>query len=85
VTRNSVSHHWYYYDRHICLQDAIQNENYSKIKLTMPTIVHEMETLAQNARGILVSNSGYWIPEEHVRSLQRLKISSMRTKKLDRE
>jgi pimeloyl-ACP methyl ester carboxylesterase len=64
-------------------QDAIQNENYSKTKLTMPvlavgagyipalggnvtmpTIVYGMQTLAQNARGILVSNSGHWIPEE---------------------
>ena len=64
-------------------QDAIQNQNYSKTKLTMPvlavgagyipalegnvtmpTIVYGMQTLAQNARGILVSNSGHWIPEE---------------------
>jgi pimeloyl-ACP methyl ester carboxylesterase len=64
-------------------QDAIQNQNYSKTKLTMPvlavgagyipalggnvttpTIVYGMQTLAQNARGILVPNSGHWIPEE---------------------
>ena len=30
----------------------------------MPTIVYGMQTLTQNARGILVPNSGHWIPEE---------------------
>jgi pimeloyl-ACP methyl ester carboxylesterase len=64
-------------------QDAIQNMNYSKTKLTMPvlalgagyiptlggnitmpTIVYGMQTLAQNATGIKVPNSGHWIPEE---------------------
>jgi pimeloyl-ACP methyl ester carboxylesterase len=64
-------------------QDAIQNENYSKIKLTMPvlalgagyiptfggnittpTIVYGMQKLAQNTTGIIVPNSGHWIPEE---------------------
>ncbi|MGB7952848.1 MAG: hypothetical protein WCF23_02610 [Candidatus Nitrosopolaris sp.] len=64
-------------------QDAIQNENYSKTKLTMPvlalgagyipafggnvtmpTILYGMQTLAQNARGVIVPNSGHWIPEE---------------------
>ena len=64
-------------------QDAIQNMNYSKTKLTMPvlalgagyiptlggnvtmpSIVYAMQTLAQHARGIIVSNSGHWIPEE---------------------
>ena len=64
-------------------QDAIQNMNYSKTKLTMPvlalgagyiptlggnvtmpTIVYGMKILAQNVRGIIVPNSGHWIPEE---------------------
>jgi pimeloyl-ACP methyl ester carboxylesterase len=64
-------------------QDAIQNMNYSKTKLTMPvlalgagyiptfggnitmpTIVYGMQILAQNATGIIVPNSGHWIPEE---------------------
>ena len=64
-------------------QDAIQNENYSKTKLTMPvlalgagyipafggnvtmpTILYGMQTLAQNARGVIVPNSGHLIPEE---------------------
>ena len=64
-------------------QDAIQNENYSKTKLTMPvlalgagyipafggnvtmpTILYWMQTLAQNARGVIVPNSGHLIPEE---------------------
>ena len=30
----------------------------------MPSIVYAMQTLAQNARGVIVSNSGHWIPEE---------------------
>jgi pimeloyl-ACP methyl ester carboxylesterase len=30
----------------------------------MPTVVYGMHTLAQNARGIVVPNSGHWIPEE---------------------
>jgi pimeloyl-ACP methyl ester carboxylesterase len=64
-------------------QDAIQNMNYSKTKLTMPvlalgagyiptfggnvtmpTILYGMKILAQNASGIIVPNSGHWIPEE---------------------
>jgi pimeloyl-ACP methyl ester carboxylesterase len=64
-------------------EDAIQNMNYSKTKLTMPvlalgagyipafggnitmpTIVYGMQQLAQNATGIIVPNSGHWIPEE---------------------
>jgi pimeloyl-ACP methyl ester carboxylesterase len=64
-------------------QDAIQNMNYSKTKLTMPvlalgagyiptfggnitmpTIVYGMQILAQNATGIIIPNSGHWIPEE---------------------
>ena len=64
-------------------QDAIQNMNYSKTKLTMPvlavgagyipalggnitmqTIVYGMKILAQNVQGIIVPNSGHWIPEE---------------------
>jgi pimeloyl-ACP methyl ester carboxylesterase len=64
-------------------QDAIQNQNYSKTKLTMPvlavgggyiptfggnitmpTIIYGMKILAQNVEGIIVPNSGHWIPEE---------------------
>ncbi len=64
-------------------EDAVQNQNYSKTKITMPvltvgagyipalrsnvtmpTIAYGMQTLAQNARGILVPSSGHWIPEE---------------------
>lgn len=64
-------------------QDAIQNMNYSKTKLTMPvlalgagyiptlggnvtmpTIIYGMKILAQNVQGIIVPNSGHWIPEE---------------------
>ncbi|MGA8082578.1 MAG: alpha/beta hydrolase [Candidatus Nitrosopolaris sp.] len=58
-------------------QDAIENENYSKTKLTMPVLaaafggnvttnsaLYAMKALAQNARGIQVPNSGHWIPEE---------------------
>ena len=30
----------------------------------MPTILYGMQTLAQNARGVIVPNSGHWIPEE---------------------
>jgi pimeloyl-ACP methyl ester carboxylesterase len=32
--------------------------------ITMPTIVYGMQILAQNATGIIVPNSGHWIPEE---------------------
>jgi pimeloyl-ACP methyl ester carboxylesterase len=64
-------------------QDAIQNQNYSKTKLTMPvmavgagyipalggnvtmpSVVYGMKILAQNVQGIIVPNSGHWIPEE---------------------
>ena len=64
-------------------QEAIQNENYSKTKLTMPVlalgggfnqfnrgnitmppIIYAMKILAQNVEGIIVPNSGHWIPEE---------------------
>jgi pimeloyl-ACP methyl ester carboxylesterase len=64
-------------------QDAIQNMNYSKTKLTMPvlglaggytpafggnvtmpSVVYGMKILAQNVTGIVVPNSGHWIPEE---------------------
>ena len=64
-------------------QDAIQNQNYSKTKLTMPvlglgggytpafggnvtmpSVVYGMKILAQNVTGILVPNSGHWVPEE---------------------
>jgi pimeloyl-ACP methyl ester carboxylesterase len=64
-------------------QDAIQNMNYSKTKLTMPvlglgggytpafggnvtmpSVVYGMKILAQNVTGIIVPNSGHWIPEE---------------------
>jgi pimeloyl-ACP methyl ester carboxylesterase len=30
----------------------------------MPTILYGMQTLAQNARDVIVPNSGHWIPEE---------------------
>jgi pimeloyl-ACP methyl ester carboxylesterase len=30
----------------------------------MPAIIHGMEKLAQNVTGIIVPNSGHWIPEE---------------------
>jgi pimeloyl-ACP methyl ester carboxylesterase len=64
-------------------QDAIQNQNYSKTKLTMPvlalgggyiptlggnitmpTVIYGMKILAQNVQGIIVPNSGHFIPEE---------------------
>jgi pimeloyl-ACP methyl ester carboxylesterase len=64
-------------------QDAIQNHNYSKTKLTMPvlalggeyiptlggkiampTVIYGMKILAQNVTGIIVPNSGHFIPEE---------------------
>ena len=60
-------------------QDAIENQNYSKTKLTMPgglcypafggnvTInptLYSMKALAQNVRGIQIPNSGHWGPEE---------------------
>ena len=64
-------------------QDAIQNMNYSKTKLTMPvlalggeyiptlggkiampTVIYGMKILAQNVTGIIVPNSGHFIPEE---------------------
>jgi pimeloyl-ACP methyl ester carboxylesterase len=64
-------------------QDAIQNQNYSKNKLTMPvlalggeyiptlggniampTVIYGMKILAQNVTGIIVPNSGHFIPEE---------------------
>jgi pimeloyl-ACP methyl ester carboxylesterase len=64
-------------------QDAIQNQNYSKTKLTMPvlalggafipvlggnitmpSIIYGMKVLAQNVTGIIVPNSGHFIPEE---------------------
>jgi pimeloyl-ACP methyl ester carboxylesterase len=64
-------------------QDAIQNMNYSKTKLTMPvlalgggyiptfggnitmpTIIYGMKILAQNVQGVIVPNSGHFIPEE---------------------
>jgi pimeloyl-ACP methyl ester carboxylesterase len=64
-------------------QDAIQNQNYSKTKLTMPvlalggeyiptlggkiampTVIYGTKILAQNVTGIIVPNSGHFIPEE---------------------
>ena len=64
-------------------QDVVQNQNYSKTKLTMPvlavgganspvggpnitmsSVVYGMKILAQNVQGIVVPNSGHWIPEE---------------------
>ena len=64
-------------------EDAIQNQNYSKTKLTMPvlalggqyiptlggniampTVIYGMKILAQNVTGIIVPNSGHFIPEE---------------------
>ena len=30
----------------------------------MPSIIYGMKILAQNVRGIIVPNSGHWIPEE---------------------
>ena len=64
-------------------QDAIQNQNYTKTKLTMPvlalggeyiptlggkiampTVIYGMKILAQNVTGIIVPNSGHFIPEE---------------------
>jgi pimeloyl-ACP methyl ester carboxylesterase len=64
-------------------QDAIQNQNYSRTKLTMPvlalggeyiptlggkiampTVIYGMKILAQNVTGIIVPNSGHFIPEE---------------------
>ena len=30
----------------------------------MPTIVYGMQKLAQNVTGIIVPNSGHWIPED---------------------
>jgi pimeloyl-ACP methyl ester carboxylesterase len=64
-------------------QDAIENQNYSKTKLTMPVLalaasyspvfggnvsmsglIYGMKILAQSVHGIIVPNSGHWIPEE---------------------
>ena len=32
--------------------------------ITMPTVIYGMKILAQNVQGIIVPNSGHWIPEE---------------------
>jgi pimeloyl-ACP methyl ester carboxylesterase len=32
--------------------------------ITMPSIIYGMKILAQNVQGIIVPNSGHWIPEE---------------------
>jgi pimeloyl-ACP methyl ester carboxylesterase len=32
--------------------------------ITMPTVIYGMKILAQNVHGIIVPNSGHWIPEE---------------------
>ena len=32
--------------------------------ITMPTIIYGMKILAQNVTGVIVPNSGHWIPEE---------------------
>ena len=63
-------------------QEAIQNQNYSQTKLTMPVlalgagyykyvgnftmsgIIYGMQQVAENVTGIIVPNSGHWIPEE---------------------
>ncbi len=64
-------------------QDAIENQNYSKTKLSMPVLalaasyypvfggnismpglIYGMKILAQDVRGVIVPNSGHWIPEE---------------------
>jgi pimeloyl-ACP methyl ester carboxylesterase len=30
----------------------------------MPTVIYGMKILAQDVRGVIVPNSGHWIPEE---------------------
>jgi pimeloyl-ACP methyl ester carboxylesterase len=63
-------------------EDAMQNQNYSQTKLTMPVLalgagyipafggisnplpVLGMQQLAENVQGIIVPNSGHYIPEE---------------------
>jgi pimeloyl-ACP methyl ester carboxylesterase len=37
--------------------------------ITMPSIIYGMKILAQNVQGIIVPNSGHWIPEEQTRFL----------------
>jgi hypothetical protein len=32
--------------------------------VAMPLVIYSMEKLAQNVAGIIVPNSGHWIPEE---------------------
>ena len=32
--------------------------------ITIPSIIYGMKILAQNVQGIIVPNSGHWIPEE---------------------
>jgi pimeloyl-ACP methyl ester carboxylesterase len=63
-------------------EDTIQNQNYSKTKLTMPVlalgagyhkyegnvtmplVIYGMQQVAENVQGIIVPNSGHWVPEE---------------------
>jgi pimeloyl-ACP methyl ester carboxylesterase len=37
--------------------------------VTMPLVIYSMEKLAQNVTGIIVPNSGHWIPEEQPKFL----------------
>jgi pimeloyl-ACP methyl ester carboxylesterase len=37
--------------------------------ITMPTSIYGMKILAQNVTGIIVPNSGHWIPEEQPKFL----------------
>jgi pimeloyl-ACP methyl ester carboxylesterase len=32
--------------------------------VTMPAVIYGMQQLAQNVTGVVVPNSGHWIPEE---------------------
>jgi pimeloyl-ACP methyl ester carboxylesterase len=44
---------------------------YNKVtgNITMPLVIYSMEKLAQNVTGIIVPNSGHWIPEEQPKFL----------------
>ena len=63
------------------LQDAQDNQELGKKKLTMPVLaldadhgyggnIAAMGTVATNVRGVVVPNSGHWIAEEQPRYLQ---------------
>ena len=64
-------------------QDATQNQEYAKTKLTMPVlalggdhsggsfIVSQMQAVAENVQGGALENTGHWIAEEQPEELTR--------------